>query len=83
MFNGKFRTYGSDWVNYVWNEEYSFHHAVHPFDYVFPKVHMPITVWKFQDFCITQILREINFVDSKITKTAIFAILGAVDFVHL
>ena len=38
------------------------------------------TMWKFQDFCITQILREINFVDSRCAKTAI---LGAVNFVHL
>ena len=29
------------------------------------------------------ILREINFVDSRSAKTAIFAILGAVNFVHL
>ena len=38
VFYGKFQTYGSDFVNYYWDEEYSFHHAVHPFDYVFPKV---------------------------------------------
>ena len=30
------------------------------------------TVWKFQDFCITQILREINFMDSRSAKSAIF-----------
>ena len=42
------------------------------------------TVWEFQDFTITQILREINFVHSSISaKTAIFAILGHVNFVHL
>ena len=29
------------------------------------------TVWKFQGFSITQILREINFWDSKSTKSAI------------
>ena len=40
-------------------------------------------MWKFQDFCITEILREINFVHSKSAKTAGFAILGAVNFVHL
>ena len=39
------------------------------------------TVWKFQDFSIIQILCEINFVDSRSTKTDIFAILGAVNFV--
>ena len=37
--------------------------------------------WKFQDFSITQILCEINFVDSISAKTAIFAILGAANFV--
>ena len=42
-----------------------------------------VTVWKIQDFCITQILREINFVDSRSAKTGAFAILGAVNFVHL
>ena len=44
------------------------------------------TVWKFQDFCITritEILREINFEDSRGAKSAVFAILGAVNFVHL
>ena len=40
-------------------------------------------MWKFQDFRITQILREINFVDSRSAKTAVFAILGAANFVHL
>ena len=40
-------------------------------------------MWKFQDFCITQILREINFWDSRSAKTAIFALLGAVNFVNL
>ena len=41
------------------------------------------TVWKFQDFCITEILREINFEDSRSAKSAVFAILGAVNFVYL
>ena len=41
------------------------------------------TVWKFQDFCITQILREINLEDSRSTKTAFLAILRANNFVHL
>ena len=40
-------------------------------------------MWKFQDFSITQILREINFGDSRSAETAVFAILGAVNFVHL
>ena len=42
-----------------------------------------ITVWKFQDFCITQIIREINFEHSRSAKTAIFALLRAVNFVQL
>ena len=41
------------------------------------------TVWKVQDFYITQILREINFEDSTSAKTAVFAILWALNFVHL
>ena len=34
------------------------------------------TVWKFQDFSISQILREINFGDSISAKTPDFALLG-------
>ena len=41
------------------------------------------TVWKFQDFCITQFIREINFEHSRSAKTAIFALLRAVNFVQL
>ena len=41
------------------------------------------TVWKLQDFSITQILRETNFWDSRNAKTAVFAILRAVMFVHM
>ena len=37
-------------------------------------------MWKFQDFCITQILREINFVDSRSAKTAIFCHFWALEF---
>ena len=40
-------------------------------------------MWKFQDFYVTQILREINFGDSRNAKTAVFAILGAVKFGQL
>ena len=40
-------------------------------------------MWKILDFAITEILREINFVDSRGAKTAIFAVLGAVKFVDL
>ena len=35
------------------------------------------SVWKLQDFSVTQILREINFEASRSSKTAIFAILGS------
>ena len=34
-------------------------------------------MWKFQDFSATQILREINFVESRSSKTAHFAIFFA------
>ena len=40
-------------------------------------------MWKFHDFYITQILREINFGESRSSKTAIFAIQGALNFVDL
>ena len=33
------------------------------------------TVWKFHNFSITQILREINFGDSRSAKSAVFVIL--------
>ena len=41
------------------------------------------TVWECHDFSITQFLREINFEDSRSAKSAIFPILGAVNFVYL
>ena len=41
------------------------------------------TVWKFHDFSIIQILREINFGGSRNAKDVVFAILGAVNIVHL
>ena len=50
---------------------------------LYKNVNIVYTVWKFQDFCITEILREINFEDSRSAKSAVFAILGAVNFVHL
>ena len=40
-------------------------------------------VWKFQDFSVIQILREIDFGVLENLKIAIFAILGAVKFVNL
>ena len=38
------------------------------------------TVWKFHDFSVTQILREISFEDSGGAKSAVFAILEALNF---
>ena len=38
------------------------------------------TVWKFQDFSITQILREINFVGSRNAKSSISTHLEALNF---
>ena len=38
---------------------------------------------KISGFFYSQILREINFEDSRGAKTAIFAILGTVNFVNL
>ena len=38
------------------------------------------TVWKFHDFCITQILREINFEDSRSAKSAILTHSQALNF---
>ena len=38
---------------------------------------------KVQDFTITHILREINFGESRRSKTAFLAILGALNFVDL
>ena len=41
------------------------------------------TVWKFQDFSVTQILREINFGEFWSSKYAIYAIFGTQNFVYL
>ena len=38
-------------------------------------------MWKFHDFCIIQILREIKFEDSKNAKSAILPHLEALNFV--
>ena len=43
----------------------------------------PSTVWKFHDFYVTQILREINFEESWSCKTAVFVILGALKMINL
>ena len=39
-----------------------------------------ITVWKFNDFSITQILREINLGESRSAKSAILTHLEALNF---
>ena len=40
-------------------------------------------MWKFHDFTIAQILREINFGESRSSKTVIFAILVALNSIQL
>ena len=47
------------------------------------KIGMNCTVWKFQDFSAIQILREINFEESRSSKTVIFVLFGALNFVNL
>ena len=42
-----------------------------------------LTVWKFHDFSITHILREINFWDPRSAKSAILAHLETLNFVFL
>ena len=37
-------------------------------------------VWKFQDFSITQILREIKFGDPESSKNGIFGNFGDLEF---
>ena len=44
------------------------------------KISFSGTVWKFHDFSISQILREIKFGDFRSAKSAIFAILEALYF---
>ena len=41
------------------------------------------TVWKFHDFSIIQILREIKFGEYWSSKTAVFATFEALNFVDL
>ena len=41
------------------------------------------TVWKFQNFSVIQILREINFVAHRSSITIVFAISGGLKFVNL
>ena len=40
-------------------------------------------MWKVYDFSLTQILREINFSESRSSKTAFFAILEALNLSNL
>ena len=37
-------------------------------------------MWKFQDFSVIQILREINFGESRSSKNAVFAIFRGSEF---
>ena len=39
------------------------------------------TVWKFQNFSVIQILREINYGESRSCKLPVFEIFEALDFV--
>ena len=41
------------------------------------------TVWKFQDFSVIQILREVKHGESRRSKTAVIAIFGAMNCVNL
>ena len=52
----------------MWKLGFSFHTAIQ------------ITVWKFQDFALIQISREINFGEFRNSKV-VFAILEALNFV--
>ena len=40
-------------------------------------------MWKFQDFSVIEILREINVGESRSAKIAILAIFGALNLVDL
>ena len=40
-------------------------------------------MWKFHDFSVTQNLREVNFGESRSSKTAVLAILGALKMIDL
>ena len=40
-------------------------------------------MWNVQDSSVSQILREINFVEFISPKTTVFAISGALNFVEL
>ena len=40
------------------------------------------TMWKYHGFSVIQILREINFGESRSSKTAVFAIFWVLNFVN-
>ena len=50
---------------------------------VFVKLGLCFTVWKFQDFSVIQILREINFGESGSAKSANLIKLGALNLANL
>ena len=50
------------------------------FEPLFLIVFLQYTVWKFHNFSITQILREINFGDSRSAKSAILGHFEALNF---
>ena len=49
----------------------------------FHEISLISTVWKFQNFSVIQILREINFGESESFEIAIFANFGALNVVNL
>ena len=65
-------------IGIVWIPENKIH-----FSYPHKLASFTHTVWKFQDFSVTQILHEINFEEVRSSKTAIFANFGAMHFVDL
>ena len=50
---------------------------------IYVMIQMQGSHWKFQDFPVTQILREINSKASVSSKTAVLVIFGALNFVYL
>ena len=41
------------------------------------------TMWKFEDFFVIQILREINFGESRSSRTAVCVVFGALNIGNL
>ena len=52
-------------------------------DTITEKMGSLLIMWKFQNFSFAQILREINFGESRTSKTAVFAVFGALNFANL